>query len=361
MAAFRAPALRREPGTARMDFSGFTLFAAAVVLLVLITLLMGIRQVPQGYAFTVERFGKYYKTLTPGLGLIVPWIDRIGRRMNVMEQVIEVPSQEVITKDNATVKVDGVTFFQVLDPPRASYEVANLQLALLNLVMTNIRTVMGSMDLDQLLSHRDEINTRLLTVVDAAVSVWGIKTNRIEIKDIVPPRDLVDAMARQMKAEREKRAAILEAEGLKQSEVLRAEGRKQALILDAEGRKEAAFRDAEARERLGAAEAKATEVLSVAIAGGDVAALNYYIADRFVRGLTDIAKAPSQKVLIIPTEMSALAGTLAGVAEIARSAFGESARAEDARGTRPRPPAPAAPIGPISSAPRMGPPPVPNS
>jgi regulator of protease activity HflC (stomatin/prohibitin superfamily) len=319
-----------------MDFSGFSLFAIAVVALALVTLLMGIRQVPQGYAYTVERFGRYSKTLSPGLGFIVPWMDRIGRKMNVMEQVLDVPSQEVITKDNASVRVDGVAFFQVLDPARASYEVANLQLALLNLVMTNVRTVMGSMDLDQLLSHRDEINVRLLTVVDAAGAAWGIKTNRIEIKDIVPPRDLIDAMGRQMKAEREKRAAILEAEGSKQSEVLRAEGRKQAVILDAEGRREAAFRDAEARERLAAAEARATTVLSDAIAEGDVAALNYYIADRFVRGLTDIAKAPSQKVLIIPTDMAGLAGTLAGVAEIARGAFGESAQAEEARSARPR-------------------------
>jgi regulator of protease activity HflC (stomatin/prohibitin superfamily) len=226
--------------------TGFELFAAAFVIFILITLLMGVRQVPQGYAYTVERFGRYYKTLTPGLGLIMPWIDSIGRRMNVMEQVVEVPAQEVITKDNATVTVDGVVFFQVLDAARASYEVANLQVALLNLVMTNIRTVMGSMDLDQLLSHRDEINVRLLNVVDAAVSPWGIKTNRIEIKDIVPPKDLVDAMGRQMKAEREKRANILEAEGLRQAEILRAKGRKQAVVLEAEGRKEAAFRDAEA-------------------------------------------------------------------------------------------------------------------
>ncbi|HUZ66461.1 MAG TPA: SPFH domain-containing protein [Beijerinckiaceae bacterium] len=311
--------------------AGFTLFAAALALFVLITLLMGIRQVPQGFAYTVERFGKYYKTLTPGLGLVMPWVDRIGRRMNVMEQVLDVPSQEVITKDNATVKVDGVVFFQVLDAARASYEVANLQVALLNLVMTNIRTVMGSMDLDQLLSHRDEINVRLLNVVDAAVSPWGIKTNRIEIKDIVPPRDLIEAMGRQMKAEREKRAVILEAEGQRQSEVLRAEGRKQALILDAEGRKEAAFRDSEARERLAAAEAKATDVVSQAISTGDVAALNYFIADKFVRGLTEIAKAPNQKVLILPTEMGALAATLGGIAQIARSVFGESGEGDTTR------------------------------
>lgn len=311
--------------------TGFGLFAAAFVIFVLVTLMMGIRQVPQGYAFTVERFGRYYKILTPGLGLIMPWIDSIGRRMNMMEQVVDVPSQEVITKDNATVTVDGVIFFQVLDAARASYEVANLQVALLNLVMTNIRTVMGSMDLDQLLSHRDEINVRLLNVVDAAVSPWGIKTNRIEIKDIVPPRDLIDSMGRQMKAEREKRANILEAEGMRQAEILRAEGRKQAVVLDAEGRKEAAFRDAEARERSAQAEATATKMVSEAIAGGDLAALNYFIAEKYVRALTEIAHSPNQKIFIMPLDMASLAGTLGGIAEIAKSALGESAQADAQR------------------------------
>jgi regulator of protease activity HflC (stomatin/prohibitin superfamily) len=221
--------------------TGFSIFAIALAFFAILTVMMGIRQVPQGFNYTVERFGKYYKTLTPGLGLIVPWIDRIGRRMNVMEQVIPVPKQEVITKDNATVTVDGVIFFQVLNVARASYAVASLETALLALVMTNVRTVMGSMDLDQLLSHRDEINVRLLGVIDAAVAPWGIKTNRIEIKDIVPPKDLIESMARQMKAEREKRANVLEAEGLRQAEILRAEGRKQALVLDAEGRKRSRF------------------------------------------------------------------------------------------------------------------------
>ena len=304
---------------------GFSIFAFALVAFVIVTLMMGIRQVPQGYAYTVERFGKYAKTLTPGLGLIVPWIDRIGHKINMMEQVFDVPSQEVITKDNATVTVDGVVFFQVLDAARASYEVANLQVALLNLVMTNIRTVMGSMDLDQLLSHRDEINVRLLKVVDAASEPWGIKTTRIEIKDILPPKDLVDSMARQMKAEREKRANVLEAEGLRQAEILRAEGRKQAAVLEAEGRKEAAFRDAEARERQAQAEAEATAVVSRAIAAGDLAALNYFIAEKYVKAIDALAHAPNQKTFIMPMDMAGLAGTLGGIAEVARSALSDTA------------------------------------
>jgi regulator of protease activity HflC (stomatin/prohibitin superfamily) len=314
--------------------TGFGLFAAAMVVFVIVTLMMGVRQVPQGYAHTVERFGKYYKTLTPGLALVVPWIDRIGRRMNMMEQVIDVPSQEVITKDNATVTVDGVVFYQVLDAASASYEVSNLEMALLNLVMTNIRTVMGSMDLDQLLSHRDEINVRLLQVVDAAVEPWGIKTNRIEIKDIVPPKDLVESMGRQMKAEREKRAAVLEAEGQRQAEILRAEGRKQSLVLDAEGRKEAAFRDAEARERQAQAEAAATQMVSDAISKGDIAALNYFIAEKYVRAIDALAHAPNQKTFIMPMDMAGIAGTLGGIAELARSSLGESVRVDAQRQSR---------------------------
>ncbi len=313
--------------------SGFELVAIVVVVLVFFTLMMGVRQVPQGFNYTVERFGKYASTLTPGLALIVPWIDRIGRKMNMMEQVIDVPSQEVITRDNATVTVDGVVFFQVLDAARASYEVANLELALLNLVMTNIRTVMGSMDLDMLLSHRDEINQRLLAVVDQAVEPWGVKAARIEIKDIVPPKDLVDSMGRQMKAEREKRANILEAEGLRQSEILRAEGRKQAVVLDAEGRKEAAFRDAEARERSAQAEAEATRMVSEAIAAGDIAALNYFVAEKYIRALDDFAKSPNQKTFILPMDLAGLAGAVGGIAEIARTSMNEAA-SDDAR--RPR-------------------------
>ncbi|MBV8567224.1 MAG: SPFH/Band 7/PHB domain protein [Methylobacteriaceae bacterium] len=310
--------------------TGFSVFAIALTIFAIATVLAGIRQVPQGYNSTVERFGRYRKTLTPGLGLIVPYIDRIGHRINMMEQVVDVPNQEVITKDNATVTVDGVVFFQVLDAARAAYEVANLQSALLYLVTTNIRTVMGSMDLDQLLSHRDAINERLLHVVDAAVSAWGIKVNRIEIKDIIPPRDIVEAMGRQMKAERDKRAVILEAEGARQAQILRAEGSKQAVVLEAEGRKEAAFRTAEARERQAQAEAMATNVVSEAISRGDLAAINYFIAEKYVQALAAVAASPNQKTLILPAEMAALIGTFAGIAEIGRSALGEAV-AEEAR------------------------------
>jgi regulator of protease activity HflC (stomatin/prohibitin superfamily) len=333
--------------------AGFSVFAILIALFVIVTIMMGIRQVPQGYNYTVERFGRYNKTLTPGLAVIIPYFDRVGRKLNVMEQVIDVPSQEIITKDNASVKVDGVAFFQVLDARRASYEVSNLEQALLNLVMTNIRTVMGSMDLDQLLSHRDEINTRLLTVIDAAALPWGVKVTRIEIKDIEPPKDLIDSMARQMKAEREKRAVILEAEGLRQAAVLRAEGAKQAVVLEAEGRKEAAFRDAEARERQAQAEATATNVVSQAIANGDLAALNYFIAEKYVKALQALATAPNQKVFIMPLDLASLAGTLGGIAEIASSALGEGRASDVARHLRPAVPSVPSPPRPV------GPPPTP--
>ncbi len=300
---------------------GFDIFALLLVGFVVLVLFAGVKTVPQGYNYTVERFQKFTRTLSPGLALIIPFIDRVGRRVNMMEQVLDIPSQEVITRDNATVQVDGVNFYQVVDAARASYEVTNLESAILNLTMTNIRSVMGSMDLDHMLSQRDEINERLLKVVDAAAAPWGVKVTRIEIKDIRPPQDIVNAMARQMKAEREKRAAILESEGMRQSEILRAEGKKQAQILEAEGRREAAFRDAEGRERGAEAEAKATSVVSEAVARGDLAALNYFIADKYVGALQALAAAPNQKTLILPIEATAIIGSLAGIAEIAKSAI----------------------------------------
>ncbi|MBX3512793.1 MAG: SPFH/Band 7/PHB domain protein [Xanthobacteraceae bacterium] len=302
---------------------GFSIFVVVILILAVSTVFAGVKTVPQGYHFTVERFRKYTTTLTSGLNFIVPFIDRIGAKVNMMEQVIDIPTQDVITKDNATVAVDGVAFFQVFDAARASYEITNLNLAILNLIMTNIRTVMGSMDLDMLLSHRDEINDRLLRVVDAASSVWGIKITRVEIKDIVPPADLVAAMGRQMKAERDKRAVVLEAEGQRQSEILRAEGDKQARILEAEGRKEAAFREAEARERLAEADAKATTVLSQAVAGGQASALNYYIAEKYVKAMEQFAMSPNQKVFMLPYEATAILGSLGGIAELSKSVFGD--------------------------------------
>ena len=297
-------------------------FLTIVFLVFLVaTFFKGVRRVPQGYEYTVERFGRYTHTLSPGLALLIPWVQGVGRKMNMMEQVLDVPSQEVITKDNAVVKVDGVVFYQVLDAAKAAYEVAQLEIAILNLVMTNIRTVLGSMDLDESLSKRDVINAQLLKVVDEATHPWGLKCNRIEIKDITPPRDLVDSMARQMKAEREKRANILEAEGFRQAAILKADGEKQKTVLEAEGRKEAAFRDAEARERLAEAEAKATLMVSQAIAKGDIQAINYFIADKYVQALKAMASAPNQKVMILPQESSGILGALAGIAELARESF----------------------------------------
>src|SRR5215470_16839357 len=305
--------------------TGFDVFILILVLLAILVLFAGVKTVPQGYAWTVERFGRFTQILQPGLNLIVPFFDRIGRKMNMMEQNLDIPEQDVITKDNATVTVDGVAFFQVFDAAKASYEVAFLEQAILKLTMTNIRSVMGSMDLDQMLSHRDEINERLLRVVDAAVSPWGVKVNRIEIKDIVPPANLVESMGRQMKAEREKRAEILQAEGQRQSAILRAEGQKQSQILEAEGRREAAFRDAEARERSAEAEAKATEMVSEAVSSGNIAALNYFIADKYVKAFGQLAQSPNQKTLILPMEATGVLSSLAGIAEIAKATYGSEA------------------------------------
>jgi len=311
------------------DLMGFDVWVIAAAVVLILILIAGVKQVSQGYNFTVERFGRYTRTLKPGLNIIVPVFDRVGAKMNMMEQVLDVPTQEVITRDNATVSADGVAFFQVLDAARAAYEVQGLENAILNLTMTNIRSVMGSMDLDELLSKRDEINDRLLRVVDEAASPWGVKMTRIEIKDINPPADLVEAMGRQMKAERDKRANILEAEGFRQAEILKAEGDKQSQILKAEGEREAAFRDAEARERLAEAEAKATTMVSEAIAQGDVQAINYFVAQKYVEALGQIASANNQKVLMLPMESSSLIGALGGIGEISKEVFGKGG--DDAR------------------------------
>ena len=315
---------------------GTGILTAILVFAVVVVIIKTVRVVPQGFEWTVERFGKYTHTLGPGLHFLVPIAQRVGRKVNMMEQVLDIPSQDVITKDNAVVKVDGVVFFQVLDAAKAAYEVSNLEQATIALVMTNIRTAIGSMDLDESLSKRDEINAKLLTVVDHATHPWGVKVNRIELKDIQPPRDLVDAMARQMKAEREKRASILESEGARQSEILRAEGVKQAAVLQAEGRKEAAFREAEARERLAQAEARATQMVSEAISAGNVQAINYFVAQKYVEALKEFAHSPNQKLLMMPMETTGVLGSLAGIAELARDSLG--ARVATAAATPPRPP-----------------------
>ncbi len=303
------------------------IFVLVILALAILLILMGVKTVSQGHNFTIERFGRYTRTLKPGLNIIIPFLDRVGAKLNMMEQVMEVPSQEVITRDNAMVTVDGVAFYQVLDAAKATYEVNRLDTALLNLTMTNIRTVMGSMDLDQLLSQRDEINVKLLNVVDAAVNPWGVKITRIEIKDIAPPRDLVDSMARQMKAEREKRANILEAEGFRQAEILKAEGIKQAKILAAE-----------AREREAQAEANATTMVSQAIEKGSVQAINYFVAEKYMGVLKELAGSRNQKVLMLPVEATSILGSISGIAEIAREAFGKDdpAGTKSSRGSVPK-------------------------
>jgi regulator of protease activity HflC (stomatin/prohibitin superfamily) len=297
---------------------GSTLIVAFVLVLGIVTVFKAVRVVPQGFEWTVERFGKYTHTMDPGLHFLMPVAQTVGRKVNMMEQVLDIPSQDVITKDNAVVKVDGVVFFQVLDSAKAAYEVSNLEQATIALVMTNIRTAIGSMDLDESLSKRDEINAKLLAVVDHATSPWGIKVNRIELKDIQPPRDLVDSMARQMKAERDKRDSILESEGARQSEILRAEGEKQAAVLQAEGRKEAAFREAEARERLAEAEARATTMVSQSIANGSVQAINYFVAQKYIEALKEFAASPNQKLFILPTELTGVLGSVAGIVELTK-------------------------------------------
>ena len=306
-----------------------------ILLAGVVVLIKTVRMVPQGYEWTVERFGKYTHTMSPGLHFLFPVIQGVGRKVNMMEQVLDVPSQDVITRDNAVVKVDGVIFFQVLDAAKAAYEVSNLEQATIALVMTNIRTSIGSMDLDESLSKRDEINAKLLSVVDVATHPWGIKVNRIELKDIQPPRDLIDSMARQMKAEREKRANILEAEGQRAAEILRAEGDKQSAILEAEGKREAAFRDAEARERLAEAEANATRMVSEAISKGNVQAINYFVAQKYIEAFKALAEAPNQKFVLMPMEATGILGSLGGIAELARESLGAQGAATPATKVQP--------------------------
>jgi regulator of protease activity HflC (stomatin/prohibitin superfamily) len=328
-----------EPGLTGEEAPMGTIFFWAFAAFALVTLWKGVITVPQGMEYTVERFGRYVSTFQPGLHFMVPYMYRVGRRLSLMEQVLDVPSQEVITKDNAMVGVDGVVFYQVLDAPKAAYEVQNLEYAIMQLSQTNLRTVMGSMDLDELLSQCDHINNKLLAVVDNATTPWGVKVTRVEIKDIRPPADLVDSMARQMKAERDKRAAILEAEGLRQAEILKAEGERQAQILaaeaqkqeqilEAEGRKEAAFRDAEARERLAEAEAKATLMVSEAIAKGDLQAINYFVATKYTEALARIATSSNEKLVLMPLEAASLIGALGGIAELAKKAGSGGAAAQ---------------------------------
>ena len=301
-----------------------TIFMVAIAFLALLFVMMSVKIVHQGYRYTLEHFGRFVRVADPGINFVMPFVTRVGRKINMMEQVVDIPGQEIITKDNAMVAVDGVVFFQVIDAAKAAYEVSDLYSALMALSTTNLRTVMGSMDLDETLSKRDEINARLLAVVDHATEPWGVKITRVELKDIRPPQDIVNAMTRQMKAEREKRASILESEGMRQSEILRAEGEKQARILQAEGQKEAAFRDAEARERSAQAEAAATKSVSDAIESGTGQAINYFIAPKYVEALGKFATSPNAKTILFPVEATQLIGTLGGIGELAREVFNES-------------------------------------
>ncbi|WP_425506862.1 SPFH domain-containing protein [Sphingomonas sabuli] len=297
---------------------------SAIAALALLFVIMSVKIVHQGYRFTIEHFGRFVRVAEPGFNFVPPFFYRVGRRINMMEQVLDIPGQEIITKDNAMIGVDGVVFFQVLDPAKAAYEVSDLYSAIMALSTTNLRTVMGSMDLDETLSKRDEINARLLAVVDEATEAWGVKITRVEVKDIRPPADIVNAMTRQMKAEREKRAQILEAEGSRQSEILRAEGQKQSQILQAEGQRERAFREAEARERSAQAEATATKVVSDAIEAGSGQAINYFVAQKYVEALGKFATSPNAKTILFPVEATQLMGTLGGIGELARDVFGET-------------------------------------
>jgi len=313
------------------------ILALVLVALAAIIVLRAIKIVPQGREYTIERFGRYTRTLAPGIAFLTPFVEAVGRKVNMMEQVLDVPQQDVITKDNVSVRVDAIVFIQVMDASQAAYRVDNLNFAITQLSQTNLRTVVGAMDLDEVLSQRDQINTKLLSTIDHATSPWGVKVTRIEIKDLTPPPDITNAMARQMKAERERRAVITEADGEKQAAVTRAEGAKQSAILQAEGRREAAFRDAEARERAAQAEAAATAAVSEAIAKGDVNAINYFIAQKYVDAFAELARSPQAKTVIVPADMAGITGSIAGIAELVKTAIAETPRSSQPPRT-PQPP-----------------------